>query len=208
MLQKLTRIFIAYGVALILTGCVRNLSVEESAPDITLSPEIKAVSLAIFDERPYVLNSDKSPSFEGVIRSGFGMPYSYETSTKEPLSTYLGKRIEHGIKEKGIEVTLYPTEVGSEQKEILSALKTKAVPSIAISLKEWKYDHHALADSSWYDMNFIISDKLGNVILEKNFAGEDDIPDRSSLINEMQLLYKSRFEAAFADLEIQKALIN
>tara|TARA_Y100001956_G_scaffold23063_1_gene22714 strand:+ start:1860 stop:2468 length:609 start_codon:yes stop_codon:yes gene_type:complete len=189
-----------------LMGCVSPLSVEESAPQVNMPNETAEVSFAVLDQRPYVLDEDKQADFEGIIRSSIGIPYSHSTVTREPMATYLGKRLEHGMKQKGVEVEQYPTTINTQFSDIVSKLNKDGKPSILFVLNEWKYDFHAFSDSSWYDVDVIASDKTGEKVVTKKFAGENDIPDSGAIMNEMMLIYKARFEKIFADPELRAVL--
>lgn len=189
-----------------LMGCVSPLSVDESAPQVTIPSTTKSVSFAVLDQRPYVLDEDKQADFEGIIRSSIGIPYSHSTVTREPMATYLGKRLEHGMKQKGVEVTQYPTTINTPLNEIASTLKSDGKPSILFVLNEWKYDFHPFSDSSWYDLDVVASDKTGTKVVTKKFSGENDIPDSGAIMNEMMLIYKARFEKIFADPEVGDVL--
>ncbi len=190
---------------LYLAGCASVLTVEQSSPEVNLSPELKALSVAVVDSRPYVVNKDKSPAFEGIIRSGLGIPYSYNTPTQEPMAVYLGNRISHGIRKNGVEVSVYSTTAGMPLKEVFENVASYGKTAVVINLNEWKYDSHPFSDSSWYDMDVYVIDKNAEQLAYKKFSGEEDIPG-SGIVNEMLLLYKNRFEQVFSDPEIRNAL--
>ena len=191
-----------------LMGCVSPLTVEESAPNVNINQSVDAVSIAVLDQRPYVLDGDKTPDFEGIIRSGLGIPYSHTTITKEPMATYLGNRLESGIKQKGIDVEQHRTDTAMQFSNLMSKLKADGKPSIIVLLKEWKYDFHAFADSSWYDVNVTVTDRTGTQTITKNYSGENDIPDNGAIMNKMMLIYKARFEEIFSDPELRTVIEN
>ncbi|MGF1697797.1 hypothetical protein L4D20_06250 [Vibrio kyushuensis] len=191
-----------------LIGCAKLLTVEESAPEVNISSEIGAVSIAVLDQRPYVLDKDKPAAFEGIIRSSLGIPYSYNTATQEPMATFIGTRIEHGFKDRGIDATLHLTELETQLPDLIDELGQDGKKSLVISLNEWKYDFHAFSDSSWYDVDIIILDPAGKKLVSKNFTGENDIPDSGAIMNEMQLIYKARFEEVFSSPDIVDALTH
>lgn len=41
-----------------------------------------SVAIAVLDQRPYVRSGEKDPSFVGIMRGGYGNPFSLYTSTK------------------------------------------------------------------------------------------------------------------------------
>ncbi|WP_264874401.1 hypothetical protein [Vibrio agarivorans] len=189
-----------------LMGCVSPLSVEESAPNVNIDPSVESVSIAVLDKRPYVVDGDKTPDFEGIIRSGLGIPYSHSTITKEPLATYLGNRIEYGIAKKGIDVERHTTDTSTQFSELISKLESDSKPSVVFVLNEWKYDFHAFSDSSWYDVDVTVIDRTGSNTLTKHYAGEDDIPSSDAIMNEMMRLYQARFEMILSDQELRNVI--
>lgn len=202
------RIFlVSVGIsALLLSGCATVLTAEETAPNIKTISTKDSMSLAVLDKRKYVVNEDKMPSFEGIIRSGLGIPYTHGTPTKEAMSVYLSNRLSVGLDNHGIKVTVVETEPKMSVNSVVDLMEKDDQKSILIVLNEWKYDFHTFTDNSWYDMDIIIIDNLGDKKLVKNFKGENDVPDGGLISNEMQLIYKQRFENTFSDSEVVEAL--
>lgn len=204
-MRNYTKILFFGFLGIYLTGCTSLMTIEEAAPRISIKQASEPLVIAVLDQRPYVLNKKKTTSFEGLIRSNFGIPYSYSTPTHEPLSIYLGKRVEHGFKVNGITATLYPTSLETTKETLLKKLAQDGEKSLIISLSEWKYDHHTFVKSSTYDADIIVIDKQGNSLVQKKFTGKDDIPS-GAIANAMQQVYKARFEHIFDDAEIRQAL--
>ncbi|MEH6530700.1 MAG: hypothetical protein V7735_05045 [Photobacterium frigidiphilum] len=198
---------ISVGIsALFISGCATVLTAEETAPNVkTISPQ-DSMSLAVLDKRKYVVSEDKTADFEGIIRSGLGIPYTYGTPTKEAMSVYLSNRLSVGFENHGIKVTVVETEPKMSVNSVVDNLAKNDLISILIVLNEWKYDFHTFTDNSWYDMDIIVIDGIGNKKLVKNFKGENDVPDGGLISNEMQLIYKQRFENAFSDPEVVESL--
>lgn len=182
-----------------LSGCGSTMTAEQAAPKVNKRVSEK-VSVAVIDHRPYVLDGDKAPSFEGLSRSALGIPYSRYLIQDKPMSDYLVNRLVAGFKKAGVEVSGIQT---TPQLTVSELAKTET-KTVVVILKEWKYDYHTFVDSSWYDFDVLIKDQNGKELIRKNFAGEQDVPSLTS--NDLQLLYKARFELAFNDTEIQKYL--
>ena len=90
---------------------------------------------------------------------------------------------------------------------IKEALAKQDRPSVIIALNEWKYDYHAFSDSSWYDVHVIVLGKDGEEKTKRSFKGENDVGN-GLISNEMQTIYKHRFESIFLDDSIQNALMQ
>lgn len=205
MFKSISTIFILLTL-LFTTGCEAILTASEAAPEINTVNKTQPLTIAFLDHCPYVVNNDKSPAFEGLIRSAFGIPYSYNTATKEPMANYLSQRLAIGIKRHGVDVDLVQTHPSMTVDASVKAINKKANTGVLFVLKEWKYDLHPLADNSWYDLDVMVIDKAGNKKLVKNFKGENDIPEDRGIINDMQIIYKQRFEQIFKDPAVRNAL--
>lgn len=206
MLKKIRCAFI-FSMVLYLAGCSKILTVPESSPLVNLPSSVGDIYIAVLDQRPYVVDGDKSPAFEGIIRSSFGIPYSHNTYTDEPMGQYLGQRIVYGFEDKGINAVLYKSEINAYLPNVMDELKSANKKAIIIVLNEWKYDYHAVfSDSSLYNIDVMVLDDTGSIIINKNFSGEEDIPNDDSIINDMLKLYKGRFEKVFSDQNIVDAL--
>ena len=110
-----------------LSGCTKFLAPDESAPQIN-NQLPSAISFAVLDYRPYVVDGDKAPSFEGLHRSNFGIPYSQYTYTREDMAVYLASRIKIGIEKKGIDVTQIVTTHNNPPDKVSSNLLSKINP--------------------------------------------------------------------------------
>ncbi|QZN91816.1 hypothetical protein [Idiomarina abyssalis] len=190
-----------------LSGCTSIMTAEQAAPAVNTPNELESVSIAVVDKREYVLNNDKAPSFEGLLRSSFGIPYSQYTYNRQPMSEYLTDRLVAGFKKQGVKAEAYLTSHSMSVGSIKEALAKQERPSVIIALNEWKYDYHAFSDSSWYDVDVIVLGKDGEEKTNRSFKGENDVGN-GLISNEMQSIYKHRFESIFLDDSIQKALMQ
>lgn len=188
-------------------GCAQLKTAEETAPTLDLNIKQAALSIAVLDKRPYILSNKKSTAFEGLVRSQWGIPFSQKTPTKEPMSTYLGKRLEAGFHQRGIQVNRIKTDPFMTIDEIIQQSRLHQKSGIIIVLHEWKYDTHLFIDNSWFNVQILVVDETGKKNIVKRFAGQDDIPATLARYNEMQKIYKKRFETIFSDKDIRKALL-
>lgn len=204
---KTTVFLFATISVLLLSGCSSHLTAEQSAPVIKLN-NLNEVSFAVLDKREYVVSGDKNASFEGIIRSGLGIPYSHNTFTNQPMSAFLSDRLVVGFANHNIKANKVDTVVQESENDIIEKLKISGNKSIIFTLNEWKYDFHAFSDNSWFNVDLTILNENGNTVLVKNFNGENDIPDSDTIPNQMQMIYKSRFENIFSDEMVKKALLG
>lgn len=191
-----------------LSGCVSSKNAEQTAPNIDANSQYSDVSVAFHDQRPYVVSGDKSPAFEGIIRSAIGIPYSYETYTKQPLSDYLSDRLTAGFEKAGVNVTQVITSPLMSNSEVKSTLLKTGNRSILFEMRNWKYDTHAFSDGLYIDVTMTIYDSQGKELLTRTYNVEDNIPDNGSesIINNVQEAYQTRFEVIFSEEEVLNAL--
>jgi len=187
------------AISLLFTGCASVLTVEQAAPELN-KPATNKLAVAVVDHRSYILDGDKAASFEGLRRSAVGIPYSRYTYNRKPMSEFLTNRLVAGFHKSGVEVK----GVSTTPTTTIDDLKLADSTTLIIVLNEWKYDYHAFLDNSWYDFDVLIKDKDGKVLIKKNFVGEQDVPSLG--VNDIQLLYKVRFEQALSDPAIKAVL--
>jgi len=204
---KIGKLVVLAVAGFYLSGCTSIMTAEQAAPAVNTPRELESVSIAVVDKREYVLNNDKAPSFEGLSRSSFGIPYSQYTYNGQPMSEYLTNRLVAGFKKQGIKAEAYSTSHSMSISSIKEALTKQEQPSIIIALNEWKYDYHAFSDNSWYDVDVIVLGKNGEEKTKRSFKGENDVGN-GLISNEMQTIYKHRFESIFLDDAIQEALVQ
>lgn len=202
---KLGKLIAIAITTLYLSGCAQLMTAEQAAPAINTPKGMESITIAVLDKREYVVNGDKAPSFEGLSRSSFGIPYSQYTPGSQPMTSYLGDRLVAGFNKQGIKAEFYSTTPSMSIERVKEALAKKDKPSIIIALNEWKYDYHAFSDSSWYNVDVLVLDRNAKLKVEKNFRGENDVGN-GVISNEMQTIYKHRFEHIFLDSDIENAL--
>ncbi|MGM0631216.1 MAG: hypothetical protein ACQESI_08625 [Pseudomonadota bacterium] len=204
---KIGRLVVLAVASFYLSGCTSTMTAEQAAPAVNTPSELESISIAVVDKREYVLNNDKAPSFEGLLRSSFGIPYSQYTYNRQPMSEYLTERLVAGFKKQGVKAEAYLTSHSMSVSSIKEALAKQERPSVIIALNEWKYDYHAFSDSSWYDVDVVVLGTNGEEKTTRSFKGENDVGN-GLISNEMQTIYKHRFESIFLDDAIQEALMQ
>ena len=76
-----------------------------------------------------------------------------------------------------------------------------------IVLYEWKYDYHPFTDNSYYKVLVQLRDNNGGLVYDEMHKGENDIPS-GGITNEMQLIYKQRFEQIFNSDKFKTATLE
>src|SRR5512136_1091142 len=82
---KLLVILVLSAVAL--TSCVvgQKINYVSANPEASFKGSM-AVAVAVWDNRPYVLNGEKPSTYVGTFRGGFGNPFNVNTESGQPLA--------------------------------------------------------------------------------------------------------------------------
>jgi hypothetical protein len=144
------------------------------APDLAIETT-RAITVAVQDQRPYVLDGDKTPNFVGIQRGGFGNPFDVTTASGNALSSEMATAIVSALEKKNVNATatsVSSNATATQIEEILAAASTDRM--LLVKLIEWKsdtYQNTALI----YDVRLFVVDATGSVIAENAKQGRDDL---------------------------------
>jgi hypothetical protein len=159
----------------------------------------KAVAIATLDERPYVLDGDKKPSFVGLSRGGYGNPFDVETPNGSPLADGISQAVSKSLAERGFKTTVVVTKPSSSRRPTLDALaKTGADRGVCITLKEWKSDKY-IRTSLIQDVNVKVYDTSGKELATAQFTSDE-------VVGDVPTAFRAKMEAWFANDKIVEAL--
>lgn len=163
-----------------------------------------AVGLGVQDARPYVVSGNKSASFVGLMRGGFGNPFDVNTQSGRPLAVDMRDVIERAMKARGLRVTavdIAPAQDGGAARRTL--LASGGARSVLVTLTEWKSDT-MLRTELIYDVTLAVFDDKGAELARNRLQGIDPIgPSPHSSVPEA---FGRKFEALFNDDRILAAL--
>jgi hypothetical protein len=104
------------------------------------------VSIGVHDQRPYVIDVNKAPTYTGTMRGGFGNPWDMSTQSDKPLSDDIAFAVSSGFKRLGSSADPVAISYKDDQQTALSKLKAKGTERIVlITLKEFRSDTYAKA---------------------------------------------------------------
>jgi len=161
--------------ALLSTACaVGNQYSYNSSTNMALPVHGTAdVGLAVIDQRPYVLDGDKSPDFVGLQRGGFGNPFDVTTASGKPLSTEMQDALSRALESNGYQVTLLKSASASEA-DIEQAVRGDGKDrNVIILLKEWKTDAMMRFGLS-YDVVLRVFNKQAEPVAENRLTGDKE----------------------------------
>lgn len=169
------------------------------------------VTIATHDRRPYVVNNDKSPSFVGLQRGGYGNPFDVENENAEALSKSFSAAACASIVASGGQCDLLDTIPSEETNSIKARLEKSGAPrAVLFTLNEWKSDT-MMNTALHYDVAMEVLSPSGTVLLTRRLSGVDDL--RGSFWNApgyakkvVPMAFKGKLEQLLGDPEVQASL--
>ena len=150
------------------------------------------VLVAVSDQRPYVINGDKTPDFIGLNRSMIGIPYDVLTASRASLAMDLEEAVTNGLLNSGVIATAQ-SDNGEEESEVYAANR-----KLLLALVEWKGDTYK-DTTLHYDFTVAIYDGKDQLIAQRRFVGKRT--DTSSVDAARKVLTE-----AISSVEIIRAL--
>lgn len=197
-------------IAIFITGCASFNSPALVKPQV--NSKIKTpTAIAVVDHRPYVIDGDKQPNFEGLNRAAVGIPYSEKTGNEENLSDYIGLILKSGLLASNSDINLISTQHTDSNSDVEKTLLASAENYLYIELVEMKYDFQAAFNAKvHYDVNMKYLDGTSKQVFSKNFSGAESFSKFSSgknqIRNNVQNIYKGLIESILNDPDFQQFL--
>jgi len=163
-------------LAVLVSGCAANYNYRDMVADVGYSGK-NTVSVAVHDQRDYVLSGKKRPSFVGLARGGFGNPQSRSTLSGQPLADDMSAVIAASLATKGYQAVSVNVACSDSAATVLDALEaTGADKLILMTLKEWKTDLNPYKDVTlFYDLRLVVHDEGGKTTAERTISGTDNL---------------------------------
>jgi hypothetical protein len=207
--------YLAVSMVLFLSACMSVPDAEQSAPTISFSTS-QSVTVAVIDNRPYVLNGDKERYFSGLSRDSFGVPWSLPTYNKQPMSDLLQDRVLAGLKNQNVAVTPLKNASSATVSNISTWVAASGSDkSLVIVLNEWKTNwlpdgyvfnasHHI---DFIYNVDIQVFDNKGKLMTSEKFYGEEtEDQDGMNIYAQFHKIYKHKLEEFINSPKISSAL--
>ena len=162
--------------SLTLGGCAIGSKMDLSKANFN-APEVrvKSVSVVGVDERPYVLDGDKTPEWIGLQRGGYGNPFGVHTESGDPLADDLANSIASALSRQASDVGVINVEDGTlTTNQAISKIKTNHPKdrNLVLVVKNWKSD--TMVDVNFeYDLELIVLDRRLRKIASKRITGNE-----------------------------------
>lgn len=172
--MKILKLLGSLALPVLLAACAVGQTHEfSSARPVIQTKGDDEVAVATLDSRPYVLSGDKSVTFVGLQRGGFGNPFEVHTSSGQPMASDLTASIEAALKQNGFEVRKVDTEPGQSVEDLIDIMTgtSTAILVVVSELKSDTYNNTAFL----YDLTLKVFDRNGMLIAESQVDGRDDL---------------------------------
>src|SRR5918993_156574 len=126
-----------------LSGCAvgQKFSYDNITINLGSAGAIGNFSIAVLDFREYVKSGNKSESFVGLSRGGFGNPFDVETRSGSALASEMAVAIAASLQRKGAEVqTVMVRPVEGPEGARRELLRTGHHRLLLFTMREWETD--------------------------------------------------------------------
>lgn len=190
------------AVAAILGGCAfgRTIAYSNTHADMSVHGD-RSIELAVHDQRKDVLQDGKSPTYVGVMRSLYGIPYNVKTRDGKPLSEVMADVISRSLTDHGFSVTVMSAEVSDSRTAVAKRLTGSGKDrGVLLTLRDYQTDTYS-STSLEYNVRLQVFDKAGAQIADRSWRGDENIghmaPDQA---------LSRKLEDWFSDPKIVEAL--
>ncbi len=172
------------------------------------------ITIGVVDSRPYVISGNKEPWFEGIMRGGFGIPYTFNRPDRPPNETFadrIAKMLERTFTDAGSQVTVVRLARGSTQSAARGKLKPHTKDAaLLIRIHDSRFDAGGFSFDYPYHFQLSVLDPEGNTLAQASVQGRDaHTPSSKYNVWDMYgVVYRDKFEQLLVKPEIQLAIAS
>ena len=136
------------------------------------------ITVGVWDNREDVVNGERQPSWIGLARSGYGIPFGVTTATGQPFAEVLNGYLVRSLQRAGVDAEPVALPVGRDREDVVKVLTSTGRPRLLLfQLDEWYSDTYIQA-TLHYNVTLEVFDARGTAIAETWLSGEDDLGPR------------------------------
>jgi hypothetical protein len=200
MIRSAMRLALAASAAIVLGGCAfgQKITYSGTTADVDAAGH-EAVAIATLDQRPYILDGDKKPSFVGLSRGGYGNPFDVETPNGAPLADEISESVSRSLAERGFKTSVVKVRASESRHAAIDALMATGAERLAlVSLREWKSDKY-FRTSLIQDVTVKVFDAKGEELASATFSSDE-------VVGDVPAAFRSKIAAWFSEPKIVAAL--
>lgn len=131
------------------------------------------LGLGVMDQRPYILDGDKTPDFVGLQRGGYGNPFDVTTDSGNSLATDMEAALANALSANGFDI-IDLEFLSPDSAIIASAIKESgANRNVILTVREWKTDAMYNFGLS-YDLSLEVFDKSATLMASAETSGNKE----------------------------------
>jgi len=161
-------------LASLLAACAIGRKQEFDSARLDVSTQSRTINVAVLDHRPYVLDKDKTESFTGLSRGGFGNPFDINTKSGQPLATDMANAVASSLRAKGATVNVVPLPPSTSDQAAMSQLATPSGKGLLVVVKDWKSDKY-MRTKLGFNLHAYVVDPSGRPVGDSHVEGVDDL---------------------------------
>lgn len=169
----------------------------------------RTVAVAVVDLRPYVLSGEKTPSFVGLQRGGYGNPFDVNTDSGRGLAEDMSSSIVSSLTAAGVQAVGIPVPPKSSEAQARQLLMgVEADRCTLLTIREWKADTYFNTGLD-FDVTLMVLSPEGAELAKTTLQGHDNLG--SSMVPSDARVYaetavRSKLEQMFGDPEVKSVL--
>lgn len=185
------------SVTALMSGCVVKQKVDVGYVPIKkeTSAEYTSINLAVNDQRDFVVNGQKHPSFIGLYRSGFGIPWDVNTQDNIPLAKVIETSLANELSSLGF------IKDGNDKK------------TLKVAINQWRFEGYQNTAFA-YNLKIQVVDYLGKPIADSVVQNTMEIKGtllmgaRGGVERDMPTIYQNIIQKIVQDNTILASLKN
>jgi hypothetical protein len=162
-------------MAIAVSGCAVGQKFSYSDISVSLG-SVGAVgksSVAVLDQRQYVKNGDKSETFVGLSRGGFGNPFDVGTRSGAAMASEMAASIAASLHRNGVKVqTVVVRPADGPEGARQALLRTESDRLLLFTLNEWKTDT-MFRTALHFDVTLDVFDRAGQSLARSRVSGKE-----------------------------------
>lgn len=171
------KVIFSMAMALMISACAfgNKIDYQSQAPNLDATTD-KQVALGVQEQRPYVLDGDKTPQFVGLLRSMGGIPYGVHTQSGRPLADEFATAISSGLEARKVRVTTVTIAMNDSREQAIKLLKDVGAPrSLLVTVTDWRTEMYMNAS---VDIGFIadVYDSSGTLLASNTLRDKMSLP--------------------------------
>lgn len=134
--------------------------------------------VAVTDQRPYILDGDKTPNFVGLSRAGYGNPFDVLTASGQPLAQDVATSLCASLSRRGWQcmpsVSVGADLVSARDSALEAAKRNGARRVLFLTVRQWKADTYTNT-SLYFDLSAEVLDSTGSVLAQNRLQGREEV---------------------------------